>query len=52
MGELRGEHTSPGCVTADFTQPHLLPPVCQHVCDPLTFGGWHSELGQFVVEAP
>lgn len=24
-----------GC---DFPQPHLLPPVCQEVCDPLTGG--------------
>ncbi len=41
--EQRGEHTSEstGC---DFPQPHLLPPVFQEMCDPLTGGGWHSEL--------
>ncbi len=36
-----------GC---DAPQPHLLPPVCQEVCDPLTGGGWHSELGEFGAE--
>ncbi len=40
-------HTPAGC---DAPQPHLLPPVCQEVCDPLTGGGWHSKLGEFGVE--
>src|SRR4029434_382009 len=52
--EQWGEHTSLGGTSADcpgagynFSQPHLLLPVYQEVCNPLTGGGMHSELGEF-----
>lgn len=34
-----------GC---DAPLPHLLPPVSQEAGDPLTDGGWHSELGELL----
>ncbi len=41
------DRTGAGCV---FSQPHYLLPVCQEAVDPMTDGGGHGELSQFILK--
>lgn len=44
-GALEGTSADSPGAGCDAHQPHLLLPVIQEVCNPLTGGGGHSELG-------
>ncbi len=45
---LRGASSDGESSGCEFAQPHYLLPVCQEAGDPLTDGGGHRELCEFV----